>query len=192
MDAGSAWPRVSAQVAGEVQVFARGVYPKAIRFARLVTRGDQQLAEDLVQEAFQAILLNWGFVRPGSRSAWLRTVIARRAVDRFRRDARLRIDKSSIWGRTKPPEPVDTEWAALSSIALDKCWEVIERMPERRHLVAVLRWRLGWEYARIAEEMGIAEGTVRVQLRIARNDLIREVGPHLPFDLIETEGELPR
>lgn len=53
--------------------------------------GDVQLAEDCLQEALVAALEHWARSgQPGRPDAWLLRVAHRRAIDRFRRDARFR------------------------------------------------------------------------------------------------------
>src|SRR5919112_4226753 len=61
---------------------------RAIVLATLIRQaGDFQLAEDAVQEAFEAAVTQWrrdGI--PASPGAWITTTARRRAIDRLRRD----------------------------------------------------------------------------------------------------------
>ncbi|MCI2398799.1 sigma-70 family RNA polymerase sigma factor [Aliiroseovarius subalbicans] len=60
--------------------------------AALIARlGDFQLAEDCLQDAVEAALIHWGRSGvPDNPQAWLLRVAQRKAIDRFRRDARSR------------------------------------------------------------------------------------------------------
>jgi len=40
------------------------------------------------------------------------------------------------------PAPTDTDADAVSRIAVDRCWRVIQVLPPRQHAVAVMRWLL--------------------------------------------------
>ena len=81
-----------------------------------------------------------------------------------------------------PPEQ------ALSSIALERCWRIIQGLPERQHAVALLRWQLDMKESEIATVLGIDEKTVSVHLHRVRHKLIVQLGPDYPFDGDESEG----
>ena len=61
----------------------------------------------------------------------------------------------------------DTDRDVLTAIALERCWQVISAMPERQHLIALLRWRADMKQSEIAEALDIAPGTVAAQLHRA-------------------------
>jgi len=71
---------------------------------------------------------------------------------------------------------------------LERCWRIIQEMPERQHAVALLRWRLDMKEAEIAEILGMAETTVSTQLHRARRKLIAQLGPDHPFPHDDPEG----
>ena len=45
---------------------------------------------------------------------------------------------------------------AFSSIVLDRCWRIIQGLPERQHAVALLRWQLDMKETEIAMVLGMA------------------------------------
>jgi RNA polymerase sigma factor (sigma-70 family) len=155
--------------------------PKLFGYANWLTRGETQLAEDLVQTAFQAAAQNWQVLRTlteEQRKQRLRTTIRNQSVSAFRHAA---ISRDHQQDALHQPRPTDTYTMALSSIAIKRCWAVIERMPPRQHLVTVMRWREGMKTCEIAEALGIAEGTVSAHLAKARKELIADLEPYVPF-----------
>jgi DNA-directed RNA polymerase specialized sigma24 family protein len=114
-------------------------------YAYMLTRRERALAEDLVQEAFMAAAGKWTIPRRWSddrRLAWLLRVTANIAIDGFRRNGTARSKQADIWDHYRPVEP-DTARQALSGLELRRCWEVIERLPKRQHMAAMLQWRVG-------------------------------------------------
>jgi len=73
-------------------------------------------------------------------------------------------------------------------VALERCWQIIQRMPERQHAVAVLRWQQDLKVTEIAEKLSMAEKTVSVHLHRARRQLIAQLGPDYPFSSSDAEG----
>jgi RNA polymerase sigma factor (sigma-70 family) len=160
-------------------------------YASWLTRGDRELAEDLVQEAFAAACWAWQRLRSlaeEQRSYWLKKTLANIAVSGFRREAafRDRLPRIEIRYRKIQADPSEQ---AFSSITLERCWRIIQRMPKRRHAVAVLRWQLDMKEADIAEILGMDPKTVSTHLHRARRALIAELGPDNPITDEGPEGE---
>jgi RNA polymerase sigma-70 factor (ECF subfamily) len=159
--------------------------------AYVITRGDQALADDLVQATFVAAAEDWRTVRSltmGQRRQWLRTTLVNIAVSEFRRNHVFRGKLAAIERRYRPVE-ADTPMDALRAIALERCWQVIKVMPPRQHLIALMRLHEGMKIAEIAAALGLAEGTVNAHLHRARQKLITELGPYYPFARDDAEGE---
>jgi DNA-directed RNA polymerase specialized sigma24 family protein len=98
---------------------------------------------------------------------------------RFPRDKAFRDRLPRIEARYRKNQ-ADTPAEALSSITLQRCWQIIEAMPERLHAVALLRWQQDMKEGEIAAVLGIAEKTVSAHLHRARRKLITQLGPRLP------------
>ena len=159
-------------------------------FACVLARGDRALAEDLVQAGFEAAARAWGVLRclaDEQRRGWLRTTVANVAVSGFRREAAWRERLPRIEARYRRTQ-ADTEALALSSVVLERCWQIIKDMPERQHAVAVLRWQQDMKQAEIAAALGVAENTVSVHLHRPRRQLIAQLGPSYPFASGQGEG----
>lgn len=156
-----------------------------------ISQSDTELANDLVQDTFEAAARAWEIVRelsPNEQRAWLRTTLTNKAVDAFRRAGALRSRRGAIHARYQASE-ADTHTEALSAIALRRAQEIIESLPERQHVIAVMRWQEGMKTKEIAERLGIAEATVSVNIHQIRKKLIAGLGPYYPFGRAAAEGE---
>ena len=159
-------------------------------YACVVARGDRALADDLVQAAFEAAGRAWWSLRcmaEDQRRGWLRATLANIAVSGFRREAALRDRLPRIEASYRRAMP-DTPAQAFSALALQRCWQIIQGMPERQHVVALLRWQQDMKESEIAAVLGIAEKSVSVHLHRARRKLIAQLGPDYPFSCDEREG----
>ena len=171
-------PRYAAELAACFEAHARELFGHAC----VLAREDRTQAEDLVQAAFEAACWAWHVLRglaEEQRRYWLRRTLANIAVSRFRREAefRDRLPRIEIRYRKIQADPAEQ---AFSAITLERCWAIIQRMPERQHAVALLRWRLDMKEADIAAILGMNPTTVSVYLHRARRRLIAELGPDRP------------
>lgn len=185
-------PHDAAELAACFQAHARRLFG----FACVLTRGDQALADDLVQATFEAAARVWhtlsGLAEDQLRG-WLRSTLATIAASGSRGEAAFRdrlpqIEEHYRDTQTDPSEQAPSE-PTLSSTVLERCWRTIEAMPKGQHVVAVLHWQLGMKEAEIAAALGIAESTVSAQLQRARRKLIEQQGPDYPFARDDPEGE---
>lgn len=140
-------------------------------------------AEDVVQEtllrAWRHLLSNEG--DPPLRS-WLFTV-ARNIVIDGSRSARFRCEISS----PELPELPDHLGAEEVNAALDRMLlaEALARLPEAHRAVLSRSFYLGWTTRQIADDLGIAEGTVKSRLHYALRRLrliLLEMGCEFPRD----------
>jgi len=158
--------------------------------ACVLTRGDQALAHDLVQAAFEAAAVTWHALedRPDEqRRSWLHGTMTNIAVSGFRCEAafRDRLPRIELLYRRAQVDPLEQ---AFSSIMLERCWQVIRSLPERQHAVAMLRWGLDMKQNEIATALNMAEKTVSVHLSRVRHKLLAQFGADYPFDGGGPEG----
>ena len=147
------------------------------------TRGDRELAADLVQDTFEAAARAWATLRGhagGRQRAWLLGTLAHKDVSDFRRKEAFRRRQPDIQARYQPTE-ADTAAQALNAIALERAREIIEEMPPRQQAIALMRWQDRMKAAEIAAELGVAEGTVHAHLHTARGKLIAGLERYYPF-----------
>jgi RNA polymerase sigma-70 factor, ECF subfamily len=169
----------------ELKDFYNAKARELLGYACCITRGDEKLAQDLVQDTFMAAAARWRDVRQWGaerQMLWLRRTLHNLAVTSFRRAALDRGKQEAVWNRYRPRD-ADTHEEALAAIALARCWEVIRQMPTQMHLAARMKWAEDMTISQIADALGIAEGTVSAHLATARRRLRAAAGPYAPFDL---------
>lgn len=132
--------------------------------------GDRGAAEDLAQEAFSAAHGRWGelqdYDNPG---AWVRRVVANKAVSGHRRD-RSEAKGLRLIGATRTSElPYGTEHRA-------ELWAAVRRLPARQAQAVALYYLGDRSVAAVAEQMGLSEGAVKSHLSRARRTLARKLG----------------
>ena len=186
MSVGKIPPHEAQELEACFRAHARYLFERAC----VLTRGDEALAHDLVQAAFEAATLTWqkleGLAEEQRRN-WLYRTLANIAVSGFRREAafRDRLPRIEPLYRKVTADPLEQ---AFSSIMLERCWQVIEGLPERQHAVALLRWGLDMKHGEIAAVLNMAEKTVSAHLSRVRHKLLSQLGGHYPFDGDIQEG----
>ncbi len=157
---------------------ARGLFG----YACVLAQGNEASAADLVQAAFEAGRRGWPVVRAldeEKRRGWLRGTLAAVVVSGSRReptppDQLVRIEDCSRTSQPGPPEQ------AFSATVLERSWRVIQDMPERHHLAALLHWHLDMKEADIAAALGLADATLSTDLDRARQKLTAQLAPENP------------
>ena len=176
-------PRISQRYVAELGAFFAAHDRWLFGHACVRTRGDRELAADLVQDTFEAAARAWATLRdhPGGRQrAWLLGILANKDVSDFRRKEALRRGQPDIQAGYQPTA-ADTAAEALNAIALDRAREIIEEMPPRQQTVALMRWQDRMTAAEIAAELGVAEGAVHAHLHAARGKLVAGLERYYPF-----------
>jgi RNA polymerase sigma-70 factor (sigma-E family) len=154
-----------------------------VRLAWLLVR-DQQVAEDVAQEAFVATYRRWSSLRSTDTAlAYLRTatVNGSRSALRHRvvrqRHARAESPQSLAELRLAP----SAESSALHRDQRDRIMALISDLPLRQREVLVLRYYLDLDEAAIATSLGISRGSVKTHasrgisaLRSRMGDTFRE------------------
>jgi RNA polymerase sigma-70 factor (ECF subfamily) len=173
-------PRVPREYWAEVEDVYMRHRDDLIRFASRMLRDERHLAQDLVQETFQAAAVQWGALRTydaSGRRAWLYQVLKNKVFDQWRATTRSVI---GLAGQDLAAD-LDTPRTAVSNLLLQKCWKVIDCMPTAQRRVALLRWQGDWTNREIGEHLDIAQSTVRVHLRNARSALAADLGDEVVF-----------
>lgn len=136
--------------------------------------GSRDLGADLAQEALARAYRDWRTVatrdRPG---AWIRRVLINLAIDAHRRRTR----EAAALARLDP-QPL----AATNEVTNDQFWTAVRALPERQRAAVVLYYVEDLPVGEIAHVLGIAPGTVKTSLFMARRSLAATLGAEEVLD----------
>ncbi|MEI2776197.1 MAG: SigE family RNA polymerase sigma factor [Tetrasphaera sp.] len=143
-------------------------------FPRLVGQltaliGDRAEAQDCVQEAFvRAWDKRVSLATQASMDAWVRTTAHRLAVSRWRRWRRGQELGARASASVMPDPAVSDDRADLLA--------ALAKLPDGQRVVIVLHYLADRSVAQIADEIGVAEGTVKARLHYGRAALAGLLG----------------
>jgi RNA polymerase sigma factor (sigma-70 family) len=180
---GSGEPRIPQRHVAELTAFFAAHDRWLFGHACVRTRGDHELAADLVQDTFEAAARAWPTLRghaSAQQRAWLLGTLVNKDISDFRRREAFRRRQPDIHARYQATA-ADTAAQALNAIALERAREIIEEMPPRQKKVALMRWQDRMKASEIAAELGVAKGTVHAHLHSARGKLVAGLERYYPF-----------
>jgi RNA polymerase sigma-70 factor (ECF subfamily) len=164
---------------GLVELYHRPI----LGFVSRMVGGDLSLADDLAQDVFLRAWRHLGEYDPSRKfSSWLFKIAHNRTIDQLRR-AKLRFtlplgvdeDEEGI-GDVAAPEESSSPLRRAEAAELQRLVQesVAGLRPAYREIL-LLRFEQDMQYDEIAGVLGIALGTVKVQLHRARKALAREL-----------------
>src|SRR5690348_6384478 len=125
--------------------------------------GDVEVAREIAQDAFVAVLVHWRKVsRYDNPGAWARRVAIRDAVRVARRDGTRPAFAPS--DRTMEPDAVIDVWTAVGTL------------PPAQRAAVVLHYLHDLPVAEVAKTLGCTEGTAKTHLSRARHTLAVRLG----------------
>jgi RNA polymerase sigma-70 factor (sigma-E family) len=142
-------------------------YAPTVRLAVLLT-GDQQTAEDVVQDAFAAMYLAWDRLR--SPHAALRAAVVNKSRSVLRH--RVVVDKNM---QQAPPDMPSAEHGAMIQIELSAVLAALGTLPRRQREAVILRYYADLPKAETAAAMGIRPGSVKSHAHRGMAALRREL-----------------
>lgn len=146
-----------APVGTDLAALHREHYRSLVRLASLLV-DDVETCEELVQDAFVAVLSRKGPVRDAARApAYLRSAVLNGARSHLRRRV-VRERPRAVGTSSAERSP---EAAALVADEHAAVLTALRALPDRQRDVLALRYYLDLTEAEIAETLGIAPGTVK-------------------------------
>jgi RNA polymerase sigma-70 factor (ECF subfamily) len=143
-------------------------YPRVLAVATALS-GNRWAAEDLTQEAFLAAHSEWDRLsRYDAPAAWVRRVVANKAVSTFRRRQSEARALTRWWflDRTEVPD--------LSGIDPD-FWRAVRSLPKRQAQVIALYYLEDIAVEDVANILDVSTGTVKRHLHRGRDTLARSM-----------------
>ncbi|HZU88229.1 MAG TPA: sigma-70 family RNA polymerase sigma factor, partial [Stellaceae bacterium] len=151
----------------ERAVLIEAQIPGLRRFARALSRGDRERADDLVQDGLERALARWPERRPeGNLRGWLYTIVYNRFISEERaRRRRGRELPFADAGEAELPEVDGGQYAALH---FRDFLRVLRELPEEQRSVLMSIAVEDLSYREAARALGVPVGTVMSRLWRAR------------------------
>jgi len=158
------WNRALADLAGDRLV--------ALKRQAFLLCGDDQQAEDLVQDALvRAFARSLRAPRPEAVEAYVRKIMMNLFIDRARRQSRWNRNAPLLADREVVPDPAD-EIATRDVIRT-----ALDGLSPRQRACVIMRYYLDLPVARVAADLGVAEGTVKRNLSEAMTKIAARLSP---------------
>ncbi|WP_114908190.1 SigE family RNA polymerase sigma factor [Ornithinimicrobium murale] len=166
----------------EFVAFVRARQRALVRAAFLIC-GDHHVAQDLVQEALTKLAHHWERVRTGSPEGFVRRIVYRDAVSRWRKVGRerphdIRDDVlTRVHDAKHGQDPVES-WISGADMR-----DALAQLPPRQRAVLVLRYYEDQSEVQIADYLGISTGTVKSQAHralVTMGGLVANLAPATP------------
>lgn len=157
------------------ELFAR-LFPGSFRFALRMLDGDEQLAEDAVQEAWVKAWRALPDFRGSSRfQTWLFSIVARQVHDVRRRHRPVAVDNELLEPlvnrHARPTSGTDPAQAVLDAELWETLTLALTELPWRQRATWLLREIEGFSYDDVARVLDTTPTVVRGQLHRARRTL---------------------
>lgn len=149
----------------------------ALHRAAYLMVGDDQLAQDLVQEALTKTYVAWPRLRdPSAAEAYTRKAITTTAITWFRRKG---------WNNERPSDllPERRVDGGASDVAERvTVWNAVQSLPPRQRAALVLRYYEDLTEAQTAAAMSCAVGTVKSQVAAGLRKLREQLGDDIELE----------
>lgn len=134
--------------------------------------GDDQQAEDLVQDAFVRAFAR-ALRRPGpdAPEAYVRKIMMNLFIDRARRQSRWQRSAPLFAGKESVPDPAD------EIVTRGVVQAALDDLSPRQRACVVMRYYQDLPVAQVASALGVAEGTVKRYLSEAITRMAARMSP---------------
>lgn len=164
-------PELIAKVLGGDRVAARELYdahaPRVFRLAYRLT-GDDDLAREFTQDTFVRAFQQLGRFRGDSAlSTWLHRITVTVVANAMRKVKRLREREVDL----EDADPIGAEPSRLDPDLRERLARAIDELPEIYRTTLILHDIEGYTHSEISVVLGVAEGTCKSRLSVARSQL---------------------
>jgi RNA polymerase sigma-70 factor, ECF subfamily len=167
-------PEIIARVLAGDRVAGRELYdahaPRVFRLAFRLT-GDAQLAREFTQDTFIRAFQRLGDFRgDAALSTWLHRITITVVANAMRKVRRLR-ERETDLEDLDVVHPHGAEARRLDPDLRDRLAKAIDALPEIYRTTFIMHDLEGYTHTEIAETLGVAEGTCKSRLSVARTQL---------------------
>jgi RNA polymerase sigma factor (sigma-70 family) len=138
-----------------IEVLFDDHYAALVRMAAALL-DDVGECEEIVQDAFAALLRVDGGPRPGKEAPYLRSAVLNGARSRLRR---RRVRRRHMQPVANPAPAAEGE--AIDRVEMDLVLETVRSLPRRQAEVLLLRYHADLSEMEIADTLGISPGSVK-------------------------------
>ena len=171
---------ISGEDAAEISRLFRETSADLHAYACTLPNVDRYMADDLVQDAFRAATAAWDNLakrdNEGRRRWRSESFATRPSTSGARRGIRLLARIRRSCGRLG----MQLWTACFRRRRWQSAGKQSRECPTRKK-IAFLRWNEDWTSAEIASWLSISQDTVRGHLKVAREELMAQVGADVPF-----------
>lgn len=169
-------PELIRRVLAGDRVAARELYdahvPRVYRLAYRMT-GDEDLAREATQDVFVRAFRRLGSFRgDAALGTWLHRITVTVVAGTMRKVKRLRERETEL----APDYAVDADSRAADPVLRAKLHRAIDALPEHYRTTVIMHDIEGYTHLEIAEALGVAEGTSKSRLFLARAQLRAALG----------------
>ena len=143
--------------------------PALRRYARGLLR-DREVADDIVQDCLERVIVNWSRRRESNARAWVFAILHNLAINKMRQDAR-RADITPL--DNLPEENVAVQSVQEQNLFGQDVLAAIDRLPPDYRSILLLVSVEDLTYAEAAAVLDVPVGTVMSRLSRAREQLRR-------------------
>jgi RNA polymerase sigma-70 factor (ECF subfamily) len=149
------------------------MYAQTMFNASLRILNDKFLAEDIMQEAFLTAFEKIKECKtPEYFGSWLKRIVINRSIDELRRKKLKFNSLDETYPIAEEPAEIAIEEEKEHLKLLEYVKQGIKLLPDGYRIILVLRLIEDYEYKSIAQELGIAESSVRSQYVRGRQKLL--------------------
>lgn len=164
-------PQLIARVLAGDRIAGRELYdahaPRVFRLAFRLT-GDSELAGECTQETFiRAFRMLDRFRGDSALSTWLHRITVSVVANGMRKVKRFRARETDL----EEAHPIETAVEAIEPDLRARLGEAIDALPEIYRTTVIMHDLEGYTHMEIATTLGVAEGTCKSRLSIARGKL---------------------
>jgi RNA polymerase sigma-70 factor, ECF subfamily len=160
---------------GSFEKLVKKHYQVLFRFALSITKGNEDLASDVLQNALLKAFLNIAsFEGRSSFTSWLWVIIRNEFISLLRKESGEITGAESDISEDQPDtESVSVENSLMLEQRKENLLKVIDQLPENYREIVMMIEMSGMSYVEASEFLGVPVGSVKSRLSRAREELHR-------------------